>query len=60
MEHISPLCGVQVMSWNELELHDHVQVKDEDMPIYSHAVIIGLHTNGTYDVQYDVSGPYDD
>jgi hypothetical protein len=31
------------------------QVKDEDMPmIYSHAVIVGIHTNGTFDVEYEV------
>jgi hypothetical protein len=40
------------------------QVKDEDMPmIYSHAVIVGIHTNGTFDVEYEVRAhmpyPYD-
>jgi hypothetical protein len=49
-------CGAwQVLSWDELELKDHVQVKDATMNIYSNAVIVAIHTEGTYDVLHDVS-----
>ena len=55
MWHVSVLWPGQVMSWNELEIKDHVQVKDADMNIYSNAVVVGMHSDGTYDVEYDVS-----
>lgn len=45
----------QVLSWDQLELKDNVQVKDGDSNLYSSAIIVGLHSNNTYDVVYEVS-----
>lgn len=42
------------MGWDELELGDHVQVKDETMHIYTHGTVVSVHPDGTYDVEYDV------
>lgn len=47
----------KVMGWDELELGDRVQVKDDVMNVYTHGTVVGMYTDGSYDIEYEVKGP---